>query len=386
MVLYRSHYSTLGPFAQREAPVSPEYPYTDILQAYQGALEDVEDDHYNDDDVMWKDQESAEGTGNENPGRGGGDQIINTNMEDMEEASPTAKSFLSNHTSTPRSHGQHQHGSNMTGSKAFQRLLKNVFGDYFADDADEEIAADIAERWVSFAKFGDPNYDSSKANWLPWRYLKDEDANSDEHSEIPWEPQEFEYMDDELEDEDEEESVKGTGFQWSEDRAERIYRKRALKALGMEVIDEDQHRTELRRMPAQSGLNEMEAVFTFLFGNAESNSNSRRQKKGASEKMSKRAIRQVQKIAQNMNVVGTGLRGEPKRNGARWDDDFFPELLELKWPPEGRLIERDCTCDLWDRIRCKFILHIIHYDTASRDESLSLHNYLLNPAWAADRY
>lgn len=59
-------------------------------------------------------------------------------------------------------------------------------------------------------------------------------------------------------------------------------------------------------------------------------------------------------IAQAMGVVGTGLRGEATRADARWDDDFFPELMELKWPPEGRLVERDCTCDMWDRIRCMF--------------------------------
>lgn len=39
-----------------------------------------------------------------------------------------------------------------------------------------------------------------------------------------------------------------------------------------------------------------------------------------------------------------------------WEDDFFPQFLELQWPPEGRLVERDCTCDFWERIRCKFML------------------------------
>jgi hypothetical protein len=47
-------------------------------------------------------------------------------------------------------------------------------------------------------------------------------------------------MDDELEEEEEEsDDGSSSGYQWSEDRAERIYRKRALRALGMEVMDED---------------------------------------------------------------------------------------------------------------------------------------------------
>jgi hypothetical protein len=68
-------------------------------------------------------------------------------------------------------------------------------------------------------------------------------------------------------------------------------------------------------------------------------------------------IRQVQRIAQEMGVLGSGLQGEDVgTRGTRshyWDDDFFPQLLELKWPPEGRFVERDCTCDFWERIRCE---------------------------------
>jgi len=104
----------------------------------------------------------------------------------------------------------------------------------------------------------------------------------------------------------------------------------------------------------------MEAVFTFLFGNAESPSRQKTASGSGGKKMSKRAIRQVQQIAQAMGVAGTGLRGEPTRAGARWDDDFFPEMLDLKWPPEGRLVERDCTCDMWDRIRCKCCDVVFH--------------------------
>ncbi|CAB9496117.1 Gut esterase 1 [Seminavis robusta] len=366
MSIIRSHYSTLGPFAQAEAPVAPEYPFTDILTAYQGALEEMEEDEdlfdmpdeYDDDDdddevedLMWKG--SSAWKANEF-GRGG-DQ-----SSDSSSTSPAGlSSLLTNYSSSTRA----QRNNNMPESKAFQRVLKNMFGDYFVEDADEEIAADMAERWVAFAKFGEPNYDGSKANWLPWRYLPTQTTDDAENSEIPWQPQDFEYMDDELEEDEEDEDSSTSGFQWSKDRAERIYRKRALKALGMEVIEEDWYRTELRRMTTASELNEMDAVFTFLFGNAESNNRRRRQQKdGSTTKMSKRAIRQVQEIAQAMGVVGTGLQGEPARSSsssssssnASWDDDFFPEMLDLKWPPEGRLVERDCTCDMWERIRYRY--------------------------------
>ena len=354
MSIIRTHYSTLSQFAQEEAPVAPEYPFTDILAAYQGALEEMEDEQDGEEDLMWADEMSPRG----------GARSGNNEPSDADASSPQ-RSLLGNHTSAKRNQQQQQNNDNMPESKTFQKLMKNMFGDYFVDDADEEIAADMAERWVNFAKFGDPNYEDSKANWLPWRYLPtnidDGEEGADENSAIPWQPQEFEYMDDEFEEEEDDDDDVGvkSGYQWSDDKAERIYRKRALKALGMEVIEEDVFRTELRRMQKQSGINEMEAVFTFLFGNSESHNRQRRrqqqQQKNGNDKMSKRAIRQVQQIAQAMGVVGTGLRGEPTKSGAHWDEDFFPEMLDLKWPPEGRLVERDCTCDMWDRIRCKLL-------------------------------
>ena len=233
MSIIRSHYSTLSPFAQREAPVAPEYPFTDILAAYQGALEEMEDDHqYGDEDLMWAQENTRDtmllkndGTPDSGPGGVG-------------KSSPSQHSLLGNHTSAIRNQQQSQNNDNMPSSRTFQKLMESMFGDYFAEDADFEIAADMAERWVNFAKFGDPNYEDSKANWLPWRYQPtsiEDNEGEDENSEIPWQPQEFEYMDDEFEEEDEEDDddPAKSGYQWSDDKAERIYRKRALKALGM---------------------------------------------------------------------------------------------------------------------------------------------------------
>ena len=108
-----------------EAPAAPEYPYTDILDAYRGAAEAA-------------------------------DRI----QEGGSEADEQWQSYSK--------HSDHNH------TKGFQRLLDRLFGDYFKTDADEEIASDMADRWVAFARYGDPNYDGSKTVWRPWRYVFDE--------------------------------------------------------------------------------------------------------------------------------------------------------------------------------------------------------------------
>ena len=137
------------------------------------------------------------------------------------------------------------------------------------------------------------------------------------------------------------------GITWSADPEERMYRRRALAALGMEVVEEDVFQTMLRR--TTKGLQDDNPFNNLFFGSSKSDKDSKERR------MNRRAKRQLQEIAQNMGVIGTGLRGESRRGHVSdsWDEDFFPELLELKWPPEGRMVERDCTCDMWDRIRCK---------------------------------
>jgi hypothetical protein len=322
MDVIRSNYSTLGPFAQKEAPTAPEYPYTDLLEAYRGALEAVEQEF------------------------------------DVED--PDAVLDLSG----GKKESSESHFKNMSHTKAFQRLLISFFGDYFAEDADEEIATDMAERWSSFARTGDPNYDGSKVEWLPWRYIPSEDDVDDEEwnarldnsggqattssQEDYW--NDIEFLSD-AEDNEESENATTHGFLWSNVKEERAYRRRALRALGMEVVDEDSLRTELRRVPRshEGDLDRAFLMSKFLFRPSLGG------KDGSHARIPKRVIRQVQRIAQDMGVLGVGLQGEDPRL-TDWDDDFFPEILELKWPPEGRLVERDCTCDMWDRIRCKFTL------------------------------
>uniref|UniRef100_A0A7S4IA79 Uncharacterized protein n=1 Tax=Odontella aurita TaxID=265563 RepID=A0A7S4IA79_9STRA len=85
------------------------------------------------------------------------------------------------------------------------------------------------------------------------------------------------------------------------------------------------------------------------------------------QEMSPSEAREAIRAALEWGVLGSGLRREAPVSGNGGGggeatgaadlpptEDFFPELLELSWPPEGRLIEKDCTCDLWDRIRYRY--------------------------------
>ena len=295
MPVIRSDYSTLGPIAQTEAPSAPEYPYTDILAAYQGAVEAyIAED--------WKDS---------------GDE------DDYAQG---------NHT------------------YAFQRILSHFFGDYFKEDADEEIASDMSERWTAFAKTGDPNYEGSKAQWLPWRHqqrLSDKYTDESGVSEdMGWL---FDgYEEDWSDDEDTEEDAEGerATIIWADSKAERAYRRRALTALGFELVDEDIYRTELRRAVHKPHENDLDKAFLtsrFLFRSS--------LRIDHEQGFPNAEVQEVFRIAQEMGILGIGLAGE--RSSSEWNEDFFPDMLELRWPPEGRLVEWDCTCDMWDRIRCK---------------------------------
>lgn len=295
MDVIRSNYSTLSQYAQDEAPVPPEYPYTQILRAHRGELKEDANAMFN----------SASSNG-------------------------TFPDFSSH-------------------PKSFQKILRHFFDDYFMEDADEEIASDMAQRWVAFARTGDPNYEDTKIQWVPWRYIpKDDDQPPESDGYIPFEDDFDVWVD---EDSDNEGSQTST---WSENRQGNAFRRRALEALNMEVVDEDELRTELKRRilsTKDSGKAFSARHFLAHLGLIE--------QQGKSEDLpTKSFIRQVLRIAQDMGVLGTGLKATEDTRGfsrtySDWDDDFFPQLLELKWPPEDRLVERDCTCDFWERIRCK---------------------------------
>jgi hypothetical protein len=110
MTIIRSHYSTLSSFAQAEAPVEAEYPYTEILAAYQGALEEMEEDHHDE-----LDDEYDDDVENNNP------VWKETKTDDSEFDS---RSLLSNHSSPNKNHQQQQQQPQnnfaMPESKAFQ--------------------------------------------------------------------------------------------------------------------------------------------------------------------------------------------------------------------------------------------------------------------------
>ena len=299
--IIRSNYSTLGPHAQREAPIAPEYPYTDILAAYRDGMDAV--------------------AGNDRP------------TETNEGTNPFATSGWSMENSTTISQ-QHSIG--------FQRVLGKFFGDYFKEDADEEIASDMADRWVSFTKTGDPNYESGVAQWKPWRYLFDGELEVEDGQ--LWQPENFDEIFDVSHIDETQPYLNDTvieGYLWSNDPTERTYRRRALLALGMEVVEEDVYQTTLRRI--KFGEETDNPFHNFLIRIASNHATMNRRSAGTKDKNLRRTVRQLQRIAQDMGFIGTGLEGEPRRRDALisdfWEDAFFPEIMELKWPPEGRLVE-----------------------------------------------
>jgi hypothetical protein len=153
-------------------------------------------------------------------------------------------------------------------NRRFQRLLKRLW-DYFIEDADEEIASDMADRWVAFSRTGKPNYEESKAEWRPWRFNFDSEPDRDTS---PWRPEELDFLDIDSEQgmQDEEYSTAEEGYVWSEDPQERAYRRRALEALEMEVIEEDVFQTMLRRTPKANVDTSMDNPFNeFLFGRSQ---------------------------------------------------------------------------------------------------------------------
>jgi carboxylesterase type B len=299
MPVIRSDYSTLGPIAQAEAPSAPEYPYTDILAAYQGAVEAY-----------------------------------------------ISEDWTSDTVNNPSPQGNYTY--------AFQRILSHFFGDYFKEDADEEIASDMSERWAAFAKTGDPNYEGSKAIWLPWRYQQqrpgaDTSLSSDDIGNL-FENYEDDWSEDELD-------SGGEKIIWADSKAERAYRRRALTALGYEIAEEDVYRTELMRSANKFHENEIDKAFLtsrFLFRTS--------LRIDHDQGLRDADAQEILHIAQEMGVMGIGLAGE--RPYSEWNEDFFPEILELKWPPESRLLERDCTCDMWDRIRCKCCISLSYVNVS----------------------
>eukprot|EP00529_Nitzschia_sp_RCC80_P008792 CAMPEP_0113445524 /NCGR_PEP_ID=MMETSP0014_2-20120614/3232_1 /TAXON_ID=2857 /ORGANISM="Nitzschia sp." /LENGTH=1232 /DNA_ID=CAMNT_0000336581 /DNA_START=224 /DNA_END=3922 /DNA_ORIENTATION=+ /assembly_acc=CAM_ASM_000159 len=343
MDIIRTDYSTLSEKAQDEAPTAPDYPYTDLLAAYNRS------------------------------------KYHSMHADDVAEIEASHD-------------GTDSDGSTIT--KSFRRILRHVLGekhmwDTARDDADHEVATEMARRWIAFASTGNPNFEESrrgrksterspKEEWVPWRYVPkddggelspgkgttDSDINSFEQF-LPWDQRQLTQLWHDLVERDNQGSD-GRGKN-ANDLSEierqvelgKAYRRRALELMEMEVAEDDSLRTEFRRRPPEqpsaADLKDNEIIDHENIPNHQ-------------------MIRRIQRFAQDMGVLGSGLRGDErwllqgsgdKSNGSPgqkdgnqynsyWDDAFFPQLLEIKWPSEGRLVEMDCSCDFWERIRYRY--------------------------------
>lgn len=211
------------------------------------------------------------------------------------------------------------------------------------------MASDMSERWGSFARSSNPNYAGSKAIWLPWRHKSDNGTifNDDsldgfwfQREGNNWSDEIFDVWDDDYDEFSDSEDL---------DARDEFYRRRALEAMELDVVSEDVFATELRRVQYR----ELEEDVASLKGKVLKRLNL------ADDKpmhMSKERAREAVRLAQELGLLGMGLSEDETGKDFRFDSSeiFFPELLELTWPPEGRLIERDCTCDMWDRIRYRY--------------------------------
>lgn len=329
MEILRTNYSTLSPFAQQDAPSAPEYPYKEFLAACRGAIEAAGVD-----DAVDQDNNSS-------------------------------SNILHSDAATNNNHAFHH-------SKAFQKILNHFFGDYFAVDADEELAHDMAERWASFSRTSNPNYEGSPKEWLPWWNLPNSsmslrrNSQTDEDSNYQSTFTDFENFWDDFEDQHpayDETNAYGEddfGDEYEDQNSnllrEQYYRQKALTALDLEVAEEDVFRIELRRSSRRSGnalLNGGRERIGGLLSQYLSSSTSGRKPVLDSMHHQQQVPRydpeQVLSMAQEYGVMGRGLLGNGNERS-----EFLPEFLDLSWPPEERLIERDCTCDLWDRLRYRY--------------------------------
>lgn len=211
-------------------------------------------------------------------------------------------------------------------TKAFQRILNHFFGDYFKEDADEEMASDISERWASFARRSNPNYEGSRAKWLPWRHKSEnstffntDDVFDEEQEMLPdWE--DYEYWSDEY-DSDEEDNESQS--------IDDYYRHNALELMQMDVVAEDMYRTELKRIHYPKEPEDEDT--SFLKGKMWKRWH--KQNGRQFPPMARLKANEARRLAQDFGVMGIGLSDDRnERDGPT--EIYFPELLELTWPPE----------------------------------------------------
>ena len=223
-----------------------------------------------------------------------------------------------------------------------------------ATGADASLSLDMCARWAAFAATRSPNRVSggSSPRWEPWRTALEVGKGSEEGGggadrcgAAP-----FESFDDAFHE----------AVEWEEGLSEDAYRAKLLGFLGLETAVDDDHRTELRRKRGGATT----TTTTAAYGGG-----------GVDEKLSKiRAIAdEVLRIGQEAGVLGrfssrrwendrgtatgtgTGARGggdddDTKRGSSAGRADF-PSLMEFRGShPEARLLENDCSCEMWNDI------------------------------------
>ena len=63
----------------------------------------------------------------------------------------------------------------------------------------------------------------------------------------------------------------------------------------------------------------------------------------------------ILRVAQELGVVGVGIEDSGESwEGLNNEAHFFNEVMEFSWPPESKLIEQDCTCEMWNKIKYKY--------------------------------
>ena len=108
-----------------------------------------------------------------------------------------------------------------------------------------------------------------------------------------------------------------------------LYRHRALELMQMAVVEEDLFRTELKRVQYRKEAEDEDS--SFLKGTLWKRWY---QQNGRQfDPMGRIRANEARRLAQEIGVMGIGL-SEDTRGAVPPAEIYFPELLELTWPPE----------------------------------------------------
>ena len=178
----------------------------------------------------------------------------------------------------------------------------------------------MAERWANFAKHGDPNYEGG-VKWNPWRHSQTHEIDADP---LGWHTDEYDEYDIESEyDMDLDDDY------YELDNYEHVkFRKEALKLMKLSLVDDGTaQRTEFKRIPSRE---EKESRYWDNFWKTAHGLED--------EQFTHEDFIDILTRAQKTGLVGHDLK----------------EIFDFHWQPEARIVEEDCTCAMWDRIRYRY--------------------------------